>query len=214
MDLKAQMDGIYGGMPADQIPWNNPVPPAELVALVEAGWVAPCDSVDLGCGAGNYAVWLAGRGFTVTGIDLSPNALAMADRLARERGVACRWMALDLTAPLATARADLEGAFDFAYDWEVLHHVFPAERESFVANVHRMLRSGGRYLSVCFSERDTAFEGNGKFRRTRIGTDLYFSDEDEMRALYEPLFRVEALDTLTIQDKTRAHSVIRTLMTR
>lgn len=212
MDLKAQMDGIYREMPPDRIPWNMAAPPEILVALVDTGWVTPCDAVDLGCGAGNYAVWLATRGFRVTGIDLSPNALALARRRAEEEQVVCRWVASDLATPI---RDDtLVGAFDFAYDWEVLHHVFPDDRPTFAANACRMLRDGGRYVSVCFSERDTTFEGRGRYRETHIGTRLYFSSEDEVRALFDPLFDIEALDTVLVEGKAGPHTVIRTLMTR
>jgi len=212
MDLKSQMDAIYRDVAPERIPWNSATPPAALVEFVESGRVAPCHTVDLGCGAGNYAVWLALRGFQVTGIDLSPVALGMAERLAAEKGVGCRWLALDLTRPLETDA--LTAGFDFAFDWEVLHHVFPEDRPVFAANVWRMLRPGGHYLSVCFSERDRTFEGEGRYRQTRLGTRLYFSAEDEVRALVEPLFRIESLETVQVEGKTGPHIVIRTIMTR
>ena len=91
---------------------------------------------------GNYAVWLASRGFSVTGIDISPSAIDIARSLARRRGVLCRFVARDLTGIVQ----DLECSFGFGYDWEVLHHVFPERRGQYVDNVHRMLRPGGKYL--------------------------------------------------------------------
>ncbi len=213
MDLRAQMDGIYRDTSPDRIPWNIETPPESLVELVESGWVEPCDAIDLGCGAGNYAVWLASRGFRMTGVDLSAVAIDMARRLARERGVRCEWRAADWTAP--DTAEEFAGAFAFAYDWEVLHHVFPDRRPAFVANVHRVLKPGGRYLSACFSEQDRTFEGEGHYRRTRIGTELYFSSEPEMRALFEPFFTIDGLETLQVPGKNGAvHSVIRTRMTR
>ncbi len=48
----------------------------------------------------------------------------------------------------------LEEAFDFAYDWDVLHHIFPEDRVGYVDTVRRVLRPEGTYLSVCFSEDD------------------------------------------------------------
>jgi SAM-dependent methyltransferase len=146
----------------------------------------------------------------MTGIDLSPAALARARLLAAGKGVACRLIAADLTGEVE----GLDRSFDFAYDWEVLHHVFPEDRPAFVANVARMLRPGGRYLSVCFSERDRTFDGEGHYRQTRIGTHLYFSCEDEMRALFAPLFAIERLETVEVEGKTERHTVIATRMTR
>ncbi|MHC4177147.1 MAG: class I SAM-dependent methyltransferase, partial [Planctomycetota bacterium] len=68
------MESIYGDLALDEIPWNLEAPPDVLVELVESRRVLPCSAVDLGCGAGNYAVWLATKGFHVTGVDLSPRA--------------------------------------------------------------------------------------------------------------------------------------------
>jgi 2-polyprenyl-3-methyl-5-hydroxy-6-metoxy-1,4-benzoquinol methylase len=212
MDIKAQMDGIYGTMAPEAIPWNKPDPPAMLVEMVETRVLAPCDAVDLGCGAGNCAVWLASRGFRVTGIDVSPVAIEMAARMTASRGVSCRFLQGDLTARTSD---DLAGAFDFAYDWEVLHHVFPADRPIYVANVHRLLRPGGRYLSVCFSEADApAFGSEGKWCRTPIGTLLYLSSEQEVAALFEPLFHLDELRTVEIAGRHGAHLAIKAFMTR
>jgi len=61
---------------------------------------------------------------------------------ARRKGVLCRFVARDFTGIVQ----DLECSFGFAYDWEVLHHVFPERCEQYVANIHRMLRPGGKYL--------------------------------------------------------------------
>ena len=82
MSLQDDMDRIYRDLAPAEIPWNLEEPPGLLVELVESGKVVPCEALDLGCGAGNHAVWLAGRGFRVTGIDLSPKALELAGRLA------------------------------------------------------------------------------------------------------------------------------------
>ena len=160
MDVRAQMERIYGELRLDEIPWNLETPPRLLVDLLQSGRVAPCRAVDLGCGAGNYAVWLALRGFDVTGIDLSAVAIALAQQLARSKGAACRFIVSDLLEPTDA----FDGSFDFAYDWLVLHHVFPDDRPRYVASVHRMLRPGGLYLSVCFSEDDRGIAGEGTGR--------------------------------------------------
>lgn len=208
--VRRLMDAIYGELPLEQIPWNVEDPPALLVDLVASGALAPCDVVDLGCGAGNHAVWLASRGFRVTGVDISPKAIELAEALARRRGVECRFVAADLLGDVTP----FHGSFDFAYDWEVLHHIFPEDRETFVRNVRRLLRPGGGYLSVCFSEADAAFGGAEKIRRTSIGTTLYFSSEDELCRLFEPQFHVQDLRTLEIQGKRGPHLAIAARMSR
>ncbi len=211
VDLKQQMEKIYGEMPLQKIPWNLETPPPILVELVESGTVAPCTAADLGCGGGNYAVWLAGKGFQVTGIDLAPSAVELARQLAKDKEVSAQFKALDLTRP----DAELPDPFEFVFDWEVLHHVFPAERPQYVQNVFRMLQPGGKYLSVCFSEDDDAdFGGEGKYRTTPLNTTLYFSSTAELRELFEPLFVLHELDTVVVPGKHRSHVAVKAFMSR
>jgi SAM-dependent methyltransferase len=191
-----------------RVPWNLEEPTRLLVEFVESGAISPCRAVDLGCGAGNYAVWLAAKGFQVTGLDLSTNALRHARRLADRAGVDCRFVPADLCGEVS----GMDGDFDFAYDWEVLHYVFPEDRETYVRNVHRMLRPGARYLSVCFSESDGGFGGEGKFRKTTLGTTLYFSSADELRLLFEPLFDIDALSIERVEGKYEPHDVAKALL--
>ena len=210
MTLKDQMDEIYRDLDLETIPWNIEEPPSLLVELVETGWIVPCESVDLGCGAGNYAVWLAEQGFKMTGLDISSTALELAGELADVKGVSCRFESCDMTG----TETGFDNSFDFAFDWEVLHHVFPDDRVAYFTNVHRMLRRGGKYLSVCFSIEDPAFGGEEQYRKTPIDTTLYFSSEQELRELLEPLFLIEALATIEVPGKRGTHLAVMALMTR
>lgn len=211
MTIKKQMDAIYRDLAPDEIPWNIEEPPGVLVDLVESDWVRPCDAADLGCGAGNHALWLASRGFRMTGIDISSEAVDVATRLASARDESVRFIARDLTGVVD----DLEASFDFAYDWKVLHHVFPEHREQWAANVHRMLRPGGRYLSLCFSDQEpTGFDGGGKHRTTPLGTTLYLSSQEEVHEMFEPFFAIESISTVMVPGRTSPHTAIKTLMVR
>ncbi|MBD3257751.1 methyltransferase domain-containing protein [candidate division GN15 bacterium] len=203
MGLRERMDKIYRDLPLESIPWNLERPPALLVEAVESGIVRPCPTVDLGCGAGNYAVWLAKQGFEVTGLDMSDEAVSHARKLAERVGVDCRFDVLDLLEDVSP----YEAQFDFAYEWELLHHIFPDDRCNYVENVARMLRPGGLYLSVCFSEDDVAFGGEGKYRDTPLGTRLYFSSEREVREVFESRFDVVELRTAEIAGKRGNHIV-------
>jgi len=202
------MDEIYSKRAVEEIPWIVEKPPKALVDLVDSGVIRPCRAVDLGCGTGNYAIYLAGRGFQVAGIDISPTAIAIARENAKKKGVRCDFIAADVLGDLG----DVSGTFDFAYDWELLHHIFPEHRKKYVENVARLLNPKGRYLSVCFSESNSQFDGAGKYRRTPLGTVLYFSSKDELRDLFEPLFQINELKTLEIRGRTAPHLAIYALM--
>jgi len=79
------MDEIYRKTPLNEIPWNFETAPNALVELVDSGKVKPCKTVDLGCGTGNYAIYLANRCFNVTGIDISPTAIKIAIENAKKK---------------------------------------------------------------------------------------------------------------------------------
>src|SRR5208282_62067 len=156
--------------------------------------VRPCRTVDLGCGAGTYAIYLAGLGFDVTGVDSSPAAIRIAQDHAKKRGARCRFVVADLLGDLH----EVTGTFDFAYDGELLRHIFPEDREAYIRNVHKITNPGALYFSVCFNESDPRFGGNGKYRPARIGTTLYFSSESEIRDLTSPYFDIGELKTIEV----------------
>jgi len=62
----------------------------------EVADLAPGRALDVACGEGRNAVWLASQGWTVTGVDFSAVALDKARRLAADRGVAVEWVNADL----------------------------------------------------------------------------------------------------------------------
>jgi SAM-dependent methyltransferase len=110
-----------------------------LVAEVDG--LEPGRALDLACGAGRNAVWLAERGWTVTGADFSDVALANGRRLAGERGVDVEWVQADLR--------DWEpppGAFDLV---AVLYLQLPAaELQPVLARAADAVAPGGTLVVV------------------------------------------------------------------
>jgi SAM-dependent methyltransferase len=197
------IEDIYKKLSPEEIPWNIETPPDILVELVESETVKPCKAVDLGCGIGHYALYLARRGFDVTGIDISPTAIKLAQEKAEKERVTCKFIVADVIRDLD----EVKDTFDFAYDWSLLHHVYPENRRNYIENVNKLLNSGGQYLSVCFSEKDPHFGGSGKHRETPLGTILYFSSEEELKELFSGYFRIIELKTFEIEGKYAPHLV-------
>lgn len=206
--IKDQMDKIYSTMSLDQIPWNIEHPPEILIQLVETNEIKPCKIIDLGCGAGNYIIYLATKGFDSTGLDISESAIDIANKSALSKGVKCNFIIGDVI----DYNFETSGLFDCAYDWELLHHVFPEDREKYVSNVSKLLKPGGQYMSVCFSEDSPQFGGKGKYRKTPINTELYFSSEAEMNELFKIEFDIEELKTVVIKGKFGVHKAIYAFM--
>jgi cyclopropane fatty-acyl-phospholipid synthase-like methyltransferase len=204
------MDLIYQKVPLDRIPWHLEAPPDALVELVDRGTIGPCKTVDLGCGAGTCAIYFASMGFEVTGVDSSPTVIEIARKRAGEKGLTCEFIVADLLGDMH----EVTKKFDFAYDWELLHHIFPEDRPQYVQNVFHLLNPGARYFSLSFSEKDPQFGGTGKFRKTPLGTTLYFSSESEIRDLLSPYFVIQELKTIEISGKFGSHYAVSTLSIR
>ena len=110
-----------------------------FVAEVEE--LAPGRALDLACGAGRNAVWLAERGWSVTGADFADVALANARGLAAERGVDVEWVQADLCEWVPPAQA-----FDLV---AVLYLHLPASERRFVlARAADAVAPGGTLLVV------------------------------------------------------------------
>jgi len=114
---------------------------ADCLDLLPPGAAA----LDLACGAGRHAVWLAGRGFNVTAIDLSAEALA----LAGGQGVQMTCRQLDLESPdvdLGRDACDLICGFFFLY-----RPLFPRLREA--------LRPGGLIVYKTYTTDQLRYPG-------------------------------------------------------
>jgi len=92
--------------------------------------------LEIGCGAGNIAPWLVERGFVVTGIDISPTAIAWAT----ER-------AIPNTRFLTGNVVDhIPGQYDVVIDGHCLHCIIGADRTRLLANVRGALADGGSFF--------------------------------------------------------------------
>jgi ubiquinone/menaquinone biosynthesis C-methylase UbiE len=114
---------------------------AELAGFLAGTATPPRRALDLGCGTGADAVFLAEQGIEVTGIDLSATALTLARERARQHGVSVDWLEGDvLQLPVA------DGSFDLALDRGCLHHLTRDEQARYAIEVARVLRPGGTLL--------------------------------------------------------------------
>lgn len=208
MNLKEQMNGIYSRLSPLEIPWINEKPPDILKELVESGKIPPGSVLEVGCGLGNNLFYLAKKNFQITGVDLSDAAIHHAQDRAAQKGISGRFISGDFTKKISL----LKESFDFVFDWEVLHHIFPDQRKTYIQNIASLLTPEGYYLSGCFSLESPAFGGKGKYRKTPIGTELYFSSPVELAALYEPYFAIEKMATVEIKSKKGLHKLICSLL--
>ena len=127
-----------------RLPWEMG-PRQQLVGLVESGRIAPGRAIDLGCGTGANAVFLAQHGFEVTGVDFAAPAIEKARRRADAASVEVRFMVDDLTD-----LRNVNGSYDFLVDYGTLDDLDPRDRDLYLQNVVPLTHPGSRYLLWCF----------------------------------------------------------------
>jgi len=106
--------------------------------------------LDAGCGTGMMALRIAARypGCTVHGIDISPKMIAAARQGAERQGLAA-----DFRVGSITGLPCPDASFDVAITNIMYHHLDLAEKRQAVAEIARVLKPGGRYVSAEFGPR-------------------------------------------------------------
>ena len=145
----------------DREAWNRRYAGSELLWTArpnrcleaEIASLPPGRALDVACGEGRNAVWLAERGWQVTGVDFSDVALAKARRLAGDRGVSVAWLCADVRQFVPPSRA-----FDLV---AVLYlHLTAPERRDVLAGAADALAPGG-VLLVLGHDASNPAEGYG-----------------------------------------------------
>jgi SAM-dependent methyltransferase len=156
-------------------PWETGHPSNELQRVVAEDKIAPCPALELGCGTGGNAVWLAQRGFDVTALDISPLAIERARQRAAGAGANVRFLVADiLSGP------DVGGPFGFFFDRGCYHIVRELDLGAYLRLLERALRPGATGLVLA-----------GNARRPRTGPPVV--TEEQIRGELGRLFEVVRL---------------------
>jgi SAM-dependent methyltransferase len=126
-------------------PWSIGEPQPELAALIERGKFHG-DVLDVGCGEAAISLYLAERGYTTVGVDLSPTAIELAQAEAAKRGLTNATFAVaDVT--------DLTGydrRFGTIVDSTLFHSIPVDAREGYLQSTVRAAAPGASYFVLVF----------------------------------------------------------------
>jgi len=172
----------YHGTP----PWDIGRPQREIVRLEESGKISG-DVLDVGCGTGENALYLVGRGHKVWGVDSAPSAIAIARRKAEERGLAVTFLVQDTLNLHEIGRT-----FDTVIDIGLFHTLSDPERPCFVRKLSEVLKPGGTYFMLAFSEQEPG--GYGPRRIT----------QKEIQAAFSDGWRINEIQATIFESRTRA----------
>lgn len=128
-------------------PWSIGEPQPELAALHRAGKFRS-DVLDAGCGHAELSMALAADGYTVVGIDLSPTAIAEANRTAQQRGLStASFVQGDITD-----FGGYDGRFNTIVDSTLFHSIPVEGRDGYLRSIHRAAAPGARYFALVFAK--------------------------------------------------------------
>jgi len=178
-------------------PWDTGITPPEIVATIESGKVPIGRALDLGCGTGTNAIYLAQKGFEVTGIDISGRAISLAKRKARMAQLSDR-VRLERGDVTLMRRWATGHSIDFAFDIGCLHNLEQEARARYAAALTAVLKPGAIYMLYAFEpstdqrgvgldeiaklfDRDYKLEGlrHGGDRNSRKSTWYTFKKREE-----------------------------------
>jgi SAM-dependent methyltransferase len=179
------------------IPFFTDSPDESLAEWLEAGMITPGRVLELGCGHGRNAAYLAGLGCDVDAVDFSARAIARARERPRPAAGSVTYQCCSIFDAQLT-----EGSYDLVYDSGCLHHIAPHRRRDYVELVTRALRPSGQYGLVCFRpEGGSGYTDQQVYERASLGGGLGYT-EDQLRALWDAApFTVRVLRQMRPQDE-------------
>lgn len=153
---RSSFENLYAGQPRWEI--GRPQKAVLDVADQITGSI-----LDSGCGTGENALFFAGRGQKVTGIDFLAEPITIAKRKAAERGVKATFLVMD-----ALALKELPEVFNSAIDSGLFHVFSDEDRRRYVEGLASVLKPGGRLFLLCFSDAEPGDQGPRRISRKEI----------------------------------------------
>lgn len=148
---RVSWDAIYQvGTPL----WDAGRPHAELIRVLDEYRFCPQTVLEVGCGTGADAIYLARRRFEVTAVDCSPIAIERARLRAEQQDVLLRFVLADVFEFAETA-----GTFDFVYDAGLYHSIREDQLEAYLDMLWRVTRPGSHYLCLAGAPGEPSEDG-------------------------------------------------------
>ena len=135
-------------------PWDIGEIPPELEELLSNGRLEPERAMDVGCGTGTHAIYMAGHCPEVVGVDFSRPAIRRARRKAAAAGVSVEFIAADILTLGTPDGPDIGDGFDFVLDVSCMHTFKEKDRAWYGAMARRVVRPGGWYLLYAWAPRE------------------------------------------------------------
>lgn len=163
---------------------QNELPDENLVEFLNKD-TKPKSALEIGCGEGRNAIYMAKQGISVTALDISSEAIKNAKKIAVSKEVDVDFRCADVL------KDGVNGRYDFVYDSGMLHHLPPHRRITYIELLKKVLNPGGYFGLTCFAwGEDCADEvDDWEFYKQEFCAGIAFKKE-RLVELFEPYFDV------------------------
>lgn len=134
-------------------PWAIDQAQPDLMQLEAEGVLKGRSILDVGCGTGDNAIYLAQRGYRVAGIDFSSSAIKIAHRKAQDASVKVDFRVFD-----ALKLSDFSETVESVIDYGLFHQFSGTQLKQYVNSLATVLQPEGRLIVQCFSDREPTRE--------------------------------------------------------
>ena len=142
---------LFASLYAGQPPWDIGKPQKPFIDMAEQ---ITGSILDAGCGTGDNALFFAGRGCKVTGIDYLEEPIRRAKLKAIERGLSATFLVKD-----AMTLKEWSDRFENVIDSGLFHVFSDDDRKKYVEGLATVLKPGGRVFLACFSDEEPGTQG-------------------------------------------------------
>ena len=142
-------------------------------------------AIELGCGEGRNAIFMAKKGIVVTALDISPVAIENARKIALEQGINIDFKCQDII------KSKINGKYDFVYDSGLFHHLPPHRRITYIEILQSILKPGGYFGLTCFAWGESCADevNDWEFYEQSFSAGVAFTKE-RLAELFEPTFNI------------------------
>ena len=196
-NLSFKWDTFYSNRERD-VPFFINKPDENLVHYLEHQMIPKGTILDLGCGPGRNAIYLAKNGFTVDALDSSQEAIVWAREQAAENEAEVNFLQGNMF------QLELKNEFyDVVYDSGCLHHIAPHRRISYLELLNKVLKPKGFYALTCFVEGGdlggSELSDLEVYRERSLQGGLGFT-EDKLKNIFEDLKVIQMRRMIQVPD--------------
>lgn len=185
-------DDVYSNHLLEELPWvSEEIHPA-LKEAIDSLQITSGNALDVGCGTGQVARYLAAKGFDTTAIDISREAIRVATCLSEHYNI--DYKVEDSLSYTTTKR------FNLIVDFLHFHHIQDDDVKKYLVNISRILEANGLFLLTFFEKTNSGVNSSNKRKSNYSAGDVQLYDRHDLSDIILPFLngKISIVSDLTV----------------